>query len=89
MTKILFDDIQSLPQTPAQAEDAAAQLERDFLAIVREDIGLLIALAGYLTNAHYKRKANKRHAAEHELRMARLRRGMDSDTDLGTLGAEE
>jgi hypothetical protein len=52
-------------------------------------IGLLIALAGYLTNAHYKRKANKRHAAEHELRMARLRRGMDSDTDLGTLGAEE
>ncbi len=52
-------------------------------------IGLLIALAGYLTNAHYKRKANKRHVAEHELRMARLRRGMDSDTDLGELGAEE
>lgn len=52
-------------------------------------IGLLIALAGYLTNAHYKRKANKRHAAEHELRMARLRRGMGSDTDLGTLGADE
>lgn len=52
-------------------------------------IGLLIALAGYLTNAHYKRKANKRHAAEHELRMVRLRRGMDSDTDLGELGADK
>lgn len=52
-------------------------------------IGLLIALAGYLTNAHYKRKASKRHEAEHELRMARLRRGMDTDTDLGQLGADE
>ena len=31
-------------------------------------IGLLIALAGYLTNAHYKREANKRHTREHELR---------------------
>lgn len=51
--------------------------------------GLLIALAGYLTNAHYKREASKRHAEEHKWRVARLRRGMDSDTDLGTLGAEE
>lgn len=52
-------------------------------------IGLVIALAGYLTNAYYKHKASKRHAAEHELRMARLRRGMDTDTDLGALGADE
>ena len=27
MTKILFDDIQPLPQTPAQAEDAADPLQ--------------------------------------------------------------
>lgn len=33
-------------QTPAQAEDAAVQLERDFLAIVREDIGMNEGLAG-------------------------------------------
>lgn len=52
-------------------------------------IGLLIALAGYLTNAHYKRKANARHAAEHELRMERLRRGQRTDTDLGALEADE
>lgn len=52
-------------------------------------IGLVIALIGYLTNAYYKHKAHERHAAEHELRMARLRRGMDTDTDLGVLGADE
>lgn len=46
MTTIRFDDLQPLPQTPAQAEDAAVQLERDFLAIVREDIGMNERLAG-------------------------------------------
>jgi Mor family transcriptional regulator len=46
MTPIRFDDIQPVPQTPAQAEDAAVQLERDFLAIVREDIGMNERLAG-------------------------------------------
>jgi hypothetical protein len=30
-------------------------------------VGLLIALAGYLTSAHYKRKANKRRELESEL----------------------
>ncbi|MBD9395147.1 Mor transcription activator family protein [Acidovorax sp. ACV01] len=33
-------------QSAAQAEDAAVQLERDFLAIVREDIGMNEGLAG-------------------------------------------
>jgi len=52
-------------------------------------LGIGIALLGALVNWHYKREANRRHVAEHQLRMARLRRGMDSDTDLGTLGADE
>lgn len=30
-------------------------------------VGLLIALAGYLTNVHYKRKANKRRETEHQI----------------------
>lgn len=51
MTKILFDDIQPLPQTPAQAEDAAVQLERDFLTIVREDIGMNEGFAGLFARA--------------------------------------
>lgn len=46
MTLIHFDDLQPVPQTAAQAEDAAVQLERDFLAIVREDIGMNERLAG-------------------------------------------
>lgn len=50
-TKILFDDIQPLPQTAAQAEDAAVQLERDFLAIVREEIGMHEGLAGVFARA--------------------------------------
>ena len=52
-------------------------------------LGIGIALLGALVNWYYKREANRRHADEHQLRMARLRRGMDSDTDLGTLGADE
>lgn len=52
-------------------------------------LGIGIALLGALVNWHYKREANRRHVAEHQLRMARLRRGMDSDTDLGTLGVDE
>lgn len=38
-------------QTAAQAEDAAVQLERDFLAIVREDIGMKEGLAGAFARA--------------------------------------
>lgn len=37
--------------------------------------GLLVAVVGLLVQAYYKRKADKRHAAEHELRMANLRSG--------------
>jgi Mor family transcriptional regulator len=36
----------SMLQTVAQAEDAAVQLERDFMAIVREEIGMNAPLAG-------------------------------------------
>ena len=46
MNPIRFDDLQPTQQSPAQAEDAAVQLERDFLAIVREDIGMNEGLAG-------------------------------------------
>ncbi|RYF54282.1 MAG: hypothetical protein EOO27_24085 [Comamonadaceae bacterium] len=51
MTKIRFDDLQLVPQTLAQAEDAAVQLERDFLAIVREEIGMHEGLAGLFARA--------------------------------------
>lgn len=51
--------------------------------------GLVIALAGLAVNLYYRAKANKRHELEHQLRVARLRKGMDSDTDLGELGADE
>jgi len=57
----------------------------EFLGLV----GALVAVGGLVVTWYYKREANKRHAAEHQLRMARLRRGMDGDTDLGTLGADE
>lgn len=57
----------------------------EFLGLV----GALVAIGGLVVTWYYKREANKRHAAEHQLRMARLRRGMDGDTDLGTLGADE
>ena len=46
MTTIIFDDLQPIPQTPAQAEDAALEWERNLLAIVREDIGMNERLAG-------------------------------------------
>lgn len=52
-------------------------------------MGALVAVGGLVVTWYYKREANNRHADEHRLRMARLRRGMDSDTDLGELGAEE
>ncbi len=40
-----FDDIQPVPQSPAQVEDAAIQLERDFVEIVREETGMHESLA--------------------------------------------
>lgn len=41
--------------------------------------GLVIAFAGLLVNLHYRRKANQRHEVEHQLRVARLRKGMDTE----------
>ena len=46
MTRNRIEDLQTQRQSAAQAEDAAVQLERDFLAIVREDIGMNERLAG-------------------------------------------
>ena len=51
--------------------------------------GLVVALIGVLISWHYKRESNRRHVAEHALRMERLRHGRRVDTDLGELGADE
>ena len=51
--------------------------------------GLVVALIGVLISWHYKRESNRRHIAEHALRMERLRRGQRVDTDRSELGAEE
>lgn len=58
----------------------------EFLGLV----GAIVAVAGLVITWYYKREANRRHAREHELRMARLRRGMDApDTDLAEQGVDE
>jgi uncharacterized membrane protein len=58
----------------------------EFLGLV----GAVVAIAGLVITWYYKREANRRHAREHELRMARLRRGMDTpNTDLAEQGADE
>ena len=51
--------------------------------------GLVVALIGVLISWHYKRESNRRHVAEHVLRMECLRRGQRVDTDLSELGADE
>lgn len=51
--------------------------------------GLVVALIGVLISWHYKRESNRRHVAEHVLRMERLRRGQRVDTDLSELGVDE
>ena len=51
--------------------------------------GVIVALIGVLISWHYKRESNRRHIAEHALRMDRLRRGQRVDTDLSELGADE
>lgn len=58
----------------------------EFLGLV----GAIVAVAGLVITWYYKREANRRHAREHELRMARLRRDMDApDTDLAEQGVDE
>jgi Mor family transcriptional regulator len=37
--RIVLDDIQPVPLTPAQTEDAALELEREFVDILRQEIG--------------------------------------------------
>ena len=51
--------------------------------------GVIVALIGVLISWHYKRESNRRHIAEHALRMERLRRGQRVDTDLSELGVDE
>ena len=51
--------------------------------------GLVVALIGALISWYYKHEANRRHVAEHALRMERLRRGQRVDTDLSELGVDE
>lgn len=51
--------------------------------------GLVVALIGVLISWHYKRESNRRHIAEHVLRMEHLRRGQRVDTDLSELGVDE
>ena len=51
--------------------------------------GLVVALIGVLISWYYKREANRRHVAEHVLRMEHLRRGQRVDTDLSELGVDE
>ena len=47
----------------------------EFLGLV----GAAVAIGGLLVNWYYRRESNKRQAAEHEVRMQRLRKGLDTD----------
>jgi hypothetical protein len=60
-------------------------LSNEFFGLV----GAFVAVAGLLVAWYYKREANRRQVVEHELRVARLRLGMRSDTDLGELGRDD
>lgn len=44
-------------------------------------IGAAVAVVGLLVTWYYKREANRRHAELHEIKMARLRAGLDDPTD--------
>ncbi|MGV3682664.1 MAG: holin [Acidovorax sp.] len=57
----------------------------EFLGLV----GAIVAVAGLAVTWYYKREANRRQASEHALRMARLRRGLGEESDLGEQGADE
>lgn len=51
--------------------------------------GALIALATFIVNAYYKRKADRRAEALTAARIESLRRRGRSDTDLGPLGEDD
>lgn len=48
---IVTDDLQPAPVAPALVEDAALQLEREFVQIVREEIGMTEQLASGFAQA--------------------------------------
>ncbi len=60
-------------------------LSNEFFGLV----GAVVAVGGLVLAWYYKREANRRQLVEHELRVARLRRGMKSDTDLAVLGEDD
>jgi preprotein translocase subunit SecG len=60
-------------------------LSNEFFGLV----GAFVAVGGLVLAWYYKREANRRQLVEHELRVARLRRGMKSDTDLAVLGGDD
>ena len=49
----------------------------------------MVAVGGLVLAWYYKREANHRQLVEHELRVARLRRGMKSDIDFAVLGEDD
>ena len=86
------ETISNLASMGDRARDAGAGLGVFGWLLSSQFIGLagvVVALIGVLISWHYKREANRRHVAEHELRMLLLRRGHRPDTDLGELGADE
>lgn len=86
------DTIEALGATGSKAIATGAGLtsfgwltSNEFLGLV----GAAVAIAGLAVTWYYKREANRRQAREHALRMARLRRGLGEESDLGEQGAEE
>lgn len=57
----------------------------EFLGLV----GAAVAIAGLCITWYYKRQANRRQIVEHELRVARMRRGLGGGTDLAAPGADD
>ena len=86
------ETISNLASMGDRARDAGAGLGVFGWLLSSQFIGLagvVVTLIGVLISWYYKREANRRHVAEHDLRMERLRRGRHVDTDLGDLGADE
>ena len=86
------ETISNLASMGDRARDAGAGLGVFGWLLSSQFIGLagvVVALIGVLISWHYKREANRRYVAEHELRMLLLRRGHRPDTDLGELGADD
>lgn len=62
-------------------------------------VGIIVALIGLWVNIHYRRQANRRHIAEHELRQTERQLRIDlmrstgkpipANTDFSTLGVDD